>query len=74
MSAVNAYKHTAWSENCPLCVQLKARADAAIAALETENDRLKCCENCGVGGDCEDWVAGDVGPSCTPVHWTRMVP
>lgn len=38
MSAVDEYKHTSWSENCPLCVQLKARADAAIAELENEAD------------------------------------
>jgi len=36
MSAVHEYKHTSWSENCSLCVQLKARADTAIAALEAD--------------------------------------
>lgn len=38
-------------------------------ALKAENERLKCCENCGVGADCEDWISGDVGPSCTPSRW-----
>lgn len=45
MSALFEYEHTAWSERCPLCVQLKQRADAAIAALKDEvGDEWACAE------------------------------
>lgn len=41
MSVVHEYKHTSWSENYLLCVQLKARADAAIADLEAKVEQYK---------------------------------
>jgi len=39
MSAAEEYRHTPWSENCALCVQLKQRADAVIAELKSELDK-----------------------------------